>query len=173
MLLDVVNTRNRKKEFCELYLDINNAIFCTCAFVRRLSLVDVCVYWCWTEAVKSLWSWMATKSCRSSRLLALRCDMHLGAGTSPLYRDGMESFVPPRRPPVSSALISAAGKVRREGAFACERRDKNCGSERKIEGRKQGGRWIGLFLCWQKERGFLLLIRAQIFHKFLETLSYK
>lgn len=30
-----------------------------------------------------------------SRLTALQCDMHLGAGMAPLYTDGMEPFVSP------------------------------------------------------------------------------
>lgn len=67
--------------------------------------------------------------------MALQCDMHLSAGTAPLYRDGMEPFVSS----LSSASISAAERVEREGEFACKRQDKNCRSERKNRGKVVGG----------------------------------
>lgn len=105
-----------------------------------------------------------------SRLVALRCDMHLGAGKAPLCRDGMEPFVSS----LSSALISAAGREGREGAFACKRQDKNCRSERKNRGKET--RWVVdriIPVLAKGKRVFLLPIRAHIFYKFLEMLSYE
>lgn len=173
MIVDVTKTRNGKRKLCKLNPDINNAIFCMCAVESEgcLSLMHT-----FTDAEQKLCKVvMILKGYKDlpklwgSRIVALQCDMHLGAGTAPLYRDGMEPFVSPFHRLWYLPLGGWGGK----GYLHVKDGIKIVKVRGKIEGRIQGGWWIGLFLCWQKERGFLLLIRAQIFHKFLETLSYE
>lgn len=171
MIVDVSNTRNGKRKWCNP--DINNAILCMCAVESRgcLSLMHT-----FTDAEQKLGKvFMVLKGYKDlqklqgSGIVALQCDMHLCAGTAPLYRDAMEPFVSPFHRLWYLPLGVWGGR----GYLHVKDQIKIVEVRGKIEGRRQGGWRIGLFLSWQKERGFLLPIRAQIFHKFLKTLSYE
>lgn len=134
-------TRNGKRKLCKLNPYINNEIFCMCSIESEGYLwlmrtftdaeQELCEFFMVLKGYKDL------QKLWDSRLAALQCDMHLGAGMAPLYRDGME----PLSPLFHRLWYLLLGEWGGRGHLHVkDKRDKNCRSERKNQGKET--RWV-------------------------------
>lgn len=146
LMVDVTHTGNGKRKLWKLNEDINNAIFFMCAVESEgcLSLSDFVSSW-WVRllmlnrnCVKSLWSWRATKTCRSSEAVGL---LHFSVICISVqvwhhFTEMGWSLLSPRFHRLWYLLLGGLGGH----LHVKDKRDKNCRSERKNRGKET--RWV-------------------------------
>lgn len=105
-----------------------------------------------SSRVKSLWSWGATKACRSSEADGLP---HFSViCISAQVRHHSTEMGWSLCLPYFIGFDICCRKGGGRGHLHVKDRIKIVEARRKIEGRKQGGWWLGLLLCWRKKSVF-------------------